>query len=92
MSGYHVYCLTTNTTTIEGWEKGTALTMKSHSGKISDVSSTTTIRGIGTIIIDLVSLYTKKGQVSIQSRLVSQCVCGAWKSTLVLDVATAYAR
>ncbi|CDS03700.1 hypothetical protein LRAMOSA01101 [Lichtheimia ramosa] len=37
LSGYHVYCLTTNTTTIEGWEKGTALTMKSHTGKISDV-------------------------------------------------------
>ncbi|KAI9491473.1 DHHC palmitoyltransferase-domain-containing protein [Zychaea mexicana] len=29
LSGYHVYCLTTNTTTIEGWEKGTALTFKS---------------------------------------------------------------
>ncbi|ORY97762.1 DHHC palmitoyltransferase-domain-containing protein [Syncephalastrum racemosum] len=29
LSGYHTYCLTTNTTTIEGWEKGTALTIKS---------------------------------------------------------------
>lgn len=29
LSGYHVYCLTTNTTTIEGWEKGTTLTIQS---------------------------------------------------------------
>ncbi|KAI8141236.1 DHHC palmitoyltransferase-domain-containing protein, partial [Fennellomyces sp. T-0311] len=36
LSGYHVYCLTTNTTTIEGWEKGTALTFKSL-GRITSV-------------------------------------------------------
>ncbi|KAI9265226.1 DHHC palmitoyltransferase-domain-containing protein [Phascolomyces articulosus] len=34
LSGYHVYCLTTNTTTIEGWEKGTALTFKTQSNKM----------------------------------------------------------
>ncbi|KAI9322131.1 DHHC palmitoyltransferase-domain-containing protein [Dichotomocladium elegans] len=37
LSGYHVYCLVTNTTTIEGWEKGTALTIKSF-GRIHDAS------------------------------------------------------
>ncbi|KAF7727815.1 Palmitoyltransferase [Apophysomyces ossiformis] len=36
LSGYHVYCVTTNTTTIEGWEKGRSLTMRSM-GKIQNV-------------------------------------------------------
>lgn len=36
LSGYHIYCITTNTTTIEGWEKGKRLTLKSM-GTIHDV-------------------------------------------------------
>ncbi|KAI8338037.1 DHHC palmitoyltransferase-domain-containing protein [Chlamydoabsidia padenii] len=36
LSGYHVYCITTNTTTIEGWEKGKSLTLKSM-GTVHDV-------------------------------------------------------
>ena len=36
LSGYHVYCLSTNTTTIEGWEKGTALTFRSL-GRVTSV-------------------------------------------------------
>ncbi|KAI9016556.1 DHHC palmitoyltransferase-domain-containing protein [Phycomyces nitens] len=36
LGGYHVYCVTTNTTTIEGWEKGKTLTMK-RMGKIQNV-------------------------------------------------------
>ncbi|ORZ10242.1 DHHC palmitoyltransferase-domain-containing protein [Absidia repens] len=36
LSGYHVYCITTNTTTIEGWEKGRSLTLKSM-GTVHDV-------------------------------------------------------
>lgn len=37
LSGYHVYCITTNTTTIEGWEKGKSLTLKSM-GTVHNVS------------------------------------------------------
>ncbi|KAI9301457.1 DHHC palmitoyltransferase-domain-containing protein [Cunninghamella echinulata] len=37
LSGYHIYCITTNTTTIEGWEKGKRLTLKSM-GTIHDVA------------------------------------------------------
>ncbi|KAI7901721.1 DHHC palmitoyltransferase-domain-containing protein [Cokeromyces recurvatus] len=33
---YHIYCITTNTTTIEGWEKGRSLTIKGM-GKIHNV-------------------------------------------------------
>jgi hypothetical protein len=33
---YHVYCITTNTTTIEGWEKGRSLTIKGM-GRIQNV-------------------------------------------------------
>jgi palmitoyltransferase len=33
---YHIYCITTNTTTIEGWEKGRSLTIKGM-GKIQNV-------------------------------------------------------
>jgi hypothetical protein len=33
---YHTYCITTNTTTIEGWEKGRSLTIKGM-GKIQNV-------------------------------------------------------
>ncbi|KAI8097732.1 DHHC palmitoyltransferase-domain-containing protein [Halteromyces radiatus] len=36
LSGYHIYCITTNTTTIEGWEKGRSLTLKSM-GTVHDV-------------------------------------------------------
>ncbi|KAI8338467.1 DHHC palmitoyltransferase-domain-containing protein [Chlamydoabsidia padenii] len=36
LSGYHVYCIATNTTTIEGWEKGKSLTLKSM-GTVRDV-------------------------------------------------------
>ncbi|CAO3592788.1 unnamed protein product [Absidia cylindrospora] len=36
LSGYHIYCITTNTTTIEGWEKGKSLTLKSM-GTVHDV-------------------------------------------------------
>lgn len=38
LNGYHAFCLTTNTTTIEGWEKGTTLTMKSL-GRIRKVNA-----------------------------------------------------
>jgi hypothetical protein len=37
LTSYHVYCITTNTTTIEGWEKGRSLTIKGM-GKIHNVS------------------------------------------------------
>jgi palmitoyltransferase len=36
LTSYHVYCITTNTTTIEGWEKGRSLTIKGM-GKIQNV-------------------------------------------------------
>ncbi|RUP47110.1 hypothetical protein BC936DRAFT_146126 [Jimgerdemannia flammicorona] len=36
LSGYHIYCVSTNTTTIEGWEKGKVATMVRR-GKIQDV-------------------------------------------------------
>ncbi|KAI8980399.1 DHHC palmitoyltransferase-domain-containing protein, partial [Pilobolus umbonatus] len=36
LTGYHLYCITTNTTTIEGWEKGRSLTIKGM-GKIQKV-------------------------------------------------------
>lgn len=36
LSGYHTYCLATNTTTIEGWERGETITVK-HKGKIRKV-------------------------------------------------------
>lgn len=36
LTSYHVYCITTNTTTIEGWEKGRSLTIKGM-GKIQKV-------------------------------------------------------
>ncbi|KAI8072384.1 DHHC palmitoyltransferase-domain-containing protein [Gongronella butleri] len=36
LGGYHVYCIGTNTTTIEGWEKGKRLTLRSH-GTIHEV-------------------------------------------------------
>ncbi|KAI7872791.1 DHHC palmitoyltransferase-domain-containing protein [Spinellus fusiger] len=36
LGGYHIYCVTTNTTTIEGWEKGKTLTMK-RMGKVQNV-------------------------------------------------------
>ncbi|CEG67371.1 hypothetical protein RMATCC62417_03811 [Rhizopus microsporus] len=35
---YHVYCITTNTTTIEGWEKGRSLTIKGM-GRIQHVKA-----------------------------------------------------
>jgi palmitoyltransferase len=37
LTSYHIYCITTNTTTIEGWEKGRSLTIKGM-GKIQNVS------------------------------------------------------
>ncbi|CAO3634918.1 unnamed protein product [Cunninghamella blakesleeana] len=37
LSAYHIYCITTNTTTIEGWEKGKKLTLKSM-GTVHDVA------------------------------------------------------
>ncbi|KAI8362659.1 DHHC palmitoyltransferase-domain-containing protein [Blakeslea trispora] len=36
LTGYHLYCITSNTTTIEGWEKGRSLTIKGM-GKIQNV-------------------------------------------------------
>lgn len=36
LTSYHIYCITTNTTTIEGWEKGRSLTIKGM-GKIQNV-------------------------------------------------------
>jgi palmitoyltransferase ZDHHC6 len=36
LSGYHMYCLSTNTTTIEGWERGETVTVK-YKGKIRKV-------------------------------------------------------
>lgn len=36
LTSYHLYCITTNTTTIEGWEKGRSLTIKGM-GKIQNV-------------------------------------------------------
>jgi palmitoyltransferase len=36
LTGYHIYCLTTNTTTIEGWERGETVTVK-YKGKIRKV-------------------------------------------------------
>ncbi|KAI8088048.1 DHHC palmitoyltransferase-domain-containing protein [Gilbertella persicaria] len=36
LSGYHIYCITTNTTTIEGWEKGRSLTVKGM-GRIQNI-------------------------------------------------------
>ncbi|CAO3684494.1 unnamed protein product [Umbelopsis ramanniana] len=36
LSGYHTYCLATNTTTIEGWERGETITVK-HKGKIRKI-------------------------------------------------------
>ncbi|EIE83105.1 hypothetical protein G6F62_011336 [Rhizopus arrhizus] len=36
LTGYHAYCITTNTTTIEGFEKGRSLTIKGM-GRIQDV-------------------------------------------------------
>jgi hypothetical protein len=36
LSGYHTYCLATNTTTIEGWERGQTVTVK-YKGKIRKV-------------------------------------------------------
>jgi hypothetical protein len=36
LTSYHVYCITTNTTTIEGWEKGRSLTIKGM-GRIQNV-------------------------------------------------------
>jgi hypothetical protein len=37
LSGYHIYCLTTNTTTIEGWERDETVTVK-YKDKIKKVS------------------------------------------------------
>jgi hypothetical protein len=37
LTSYHIYCITTNTTTIEGWEKGRSLTIKGM-GKIQNVN------------------------------------------------------
>ncbi|KAL0140261.1 DHHC palmitoyltransferase-domain-containing protein [Mucor lusitanicus] len=36
LTSYHIYCITTNTTTIEGWEKGRSLTIKGM-GKIQNI-------------------------------------------------------
>jgi len=36
LTSYHIYCIATNTTTIEGWEKGRSLTIKGM-GKIQNV-------------------------------------------------------
>ncbi|CEP16123.1 hypothetical protein [Parasitella parasitica] len=36
LTTYHVYCISTNTTTIEGWEKGRSLTIKGM-GKIQNI-------------------------------------------------------
>ncbi|KAH8555611.1 DHHC palmitoyltransferase-domain-containing protein [Umbelopsis sp. PMI_123] len=36
LSGYHTYCLATNTTTIEGWERGQTVTVK-YKGKIRKI-------------------------------------------------------
>ncbi|RCH77981.1 Palmitoyltransferase [Rhizopus stolonifer] len=36
LTGYHTYCITTNTTTIEAWEKGRSLTFKGM-GQIKNV-------------------------------------------------------
>jgi len=40
LSGYHTYCLATNTTTIEGWERGETITVK-YKGKIRKVRKAT---------------------------------------------------
>ncbi|KAI8647394.1 DHHC palmitoyltransferase-domain-containing protein [Parasitella parasitica] len=36
LTSYHIYCISTNTTTIEGWEKGRSLTIKGM-GKIHNI-------------------------------------------------------
>ncbi|CAO0794324.1 unnamed protein product [Mucor circinelloides] len=36
LTSYHIYCIATNTTTIEGWEKGRSLTIKGM-GKIQNI-------------------------------------------------------
>lgn len=59
LTSYHIYCITTNTTTIEGWEKGRSLTIKGM-GKIQNV-----MYNYIYIIIERILNFIKIGKMSL---------------------------
>jgi palmitoyltransferase len=85
LTGYHIYCLTTNTTTIEGWERGETVTVK-YKGKIRKVKKEPFGRRNDPRFVADMSFFSFADKTSIQYWKVEQyqsCL-GAQSISLVL--------